>query len=298
MDWTAMPFFLAVAREGSLRAAAQRLGATHATVDRHVKSLERDYGVRLFDRTSAGMPLTLAGESLLPMAEAAEDAMHGARARVLGLDQAAQGSVVVSVPPLLAYDVLAPMFLMFSESYPDIDLSIRVTDRFEDLTRLEADVSIRIAPEVTDDVVGRKLVPSAMGLFCSRQYLAEKVRHAGPEGEGLDWVSWTNPEKVRKWAVKRGLGRAGARHVAPDVLMQKAMIKAGFGFGYLPIWTPTYEPDLVRMPDTPLLSNRWIWLLMHGELRKTARVRAFVDFMASEIKSKRAIFEGLEQQAR
>ncbi|MCP4821348.1 MAG: LysR family transcriptional regulator, partial [Shimia sp.] len=86
MDWSAMPYFLAVAREGSLRAAALSLGATHATVDRQVKALEASYGVRLFDRTRGGMTLTPAGDSLLPMAESAEDAMHGAKARVLGLD--------------------------------------------------------------------------------------------------------------------------------------------------------------------------------------------------------------------
>lgn len=286
-----MPYFLAVAREGSLRAAAQSMNATHVTVDRHVRALEASYGVRLFDRTSAGMSLTLAGESLLPMVESAEDAMHSARARVMGLDRAVQGNVIVSVPPLLAYDVLAPMFRKFAEAFPNIDLNIRVTDRFEDLNRLEADVSIRIAPEVQEDVVGRKLVQSAMGLFCSRSYLEEKVRYAGPEGEGLHWVAWTDPEKVRKWAVKRGLGKAGARHKAPDVLMQKAMIREGFGFGYLPVWTTAYEPDLVQMPNTPILPNRWIWLLMHSELRKTARVRAFVDFIASEFKAKRAIFE-------
>ena len=79
MDWTGLPYFLAVQRSGSLRAAAEQLGATHATVDRHLRALEASYGVRLFDRTKRGLVLTEAGRTLVPQAEAAEEAVVAAR---------------------------------------------------------------------------------------------------------------------------------------------------------------------------------------------------------------------------
>lgn len=292
MEWPAMPFFLAIARNGSLRAAALSLGATHATVDRHVKALENSYGVRLFDRTRGGMRLTPAGESLLPLAEAAEDAMHGARARVLGLDQEKTGQVHVSVPPIMAYGFLPPIFGAFSEAYPDIELRITVTNRFEDLSRLEADVSIRIAYEVTQDVVGRKLAQTAMGIYCTRKYLDARVARAGPQGEGLEWVAWTERDDVRKWAARTPYPKAGARHMAREIVMQREMILQGMGFGYLPAWYAAENEALVQMPQTTLEPNRWIWLLMHGELRKTMRVRVFVDFMAEAIKARRAELSG------
>ncbi len=292
MEWSAMPYFLAIVRQGSLRAAAQSLGATHATVDRHVKALENSYGVRLFDRTRGGMRLTPAGDSLLPLAEAAEDAMHGARARVLGLDQEKMGQVHVSVPPIMAYGLLPPIFGAFSEAYPDIDLRITVTNRFEDLSRLEADVSIRIAYEVTQDVVGRKLAQTAIGLYCTRQYLKDRVAQAGPQGEGLDWVAWTDGDDVRKWAARTPYGKAGTRHVAREIVMQREMILQGMGFGYLPVWYAAEDESLVQMPKTKLEPNRWIWILMHGELRKTMRVRVFVDFVAEAIRARRAELSG------
>ena len=132
MDWGSMPYFLAVARQGSLRGAAQALGATHATVDRQLRGLEQDYGVRLFDRTRGGMSLTLAGEQLLPVAEQAEEAMIDARARMMGLDQAPTGQVHVSVPPVMAHGLLPPIFAAFAKAHPEIDLRITVTNRFED----------------------------------------------------------------------------------------------------------------------------------------------------------------------
>ncbi|MGR3637848.1 MAG: LysR family transcriptional regulator [Shimia sp.] len=287
MDWSAMPYFLAIARNGSLRAAASSLGATHATVDRHVKTLEESYGVRLFDRTRGGMSLTPAGESLLPLAEAAEDAMNGAKARVLGLDQEAVGIVKVSVPPILAFDFLPEIFGAFSEAYPDITLDITVTNRFEDLNRLEADVSIRVAYDVTDDVVGRKLAQTGIGIYCSRAYLADKVPLAGPYGQGLDWVAWTDTDDVQRWSARTPYSKANARHVAREVVMQKEMIRAGMGFGYLPASSVYGDQDFVQMPRTTIELNRWIWILMHGELRKTMRERRFVDFMAQEIRARR-----------
>ncbi|TCL09532.1 DNA-binding transcriptional LysR family regulator [Shimia isoporae] len=297
MEWSAMPYFLAIAREGSLRAAALSLGATHATVDRHVKALEASYGVRLFDRTRGGMSLTPAGESLLPLAENAEDAMNGAKARVLGLDQEAYGTVKVSVPPVLGFDLLPRIFQAFSEAYPDIKLDITVTNRFEDLNRLEADVSIRVAYEVTDDVVGRKVAQTAIGLYCSPWYLEHKVPQSGPDGAGLDWVAWTDSDDVQRWASKTPYSKANARHVAREVVMQKEMIRAGMGFGYLPVSSVLGDHDFVQMPGTKVELNRWIWILMHGELRKTMRVRLFVDFMAQEIRAMRKLISGEAQNA-
>lgn len=292
MDWAALPYFLAIARCGSLRSAALSLQATHATVDRHIKALELSYGVRLFDRTRAGMQLTLAGESLLPMAEAAEDAMHGARARVMGLDQEATGQVRVSVPPVMAYGFLPQLFGDFARAYPDINLHVTVTNRFEDLARLEADVSIRIAYDVTQDVVGRKLAQTSVGIYCSQDYLQNHVKQAKPGGVGLQWVAWTDPEDVRKWAARTPYAQAGVGHLAREVVMQRDMIRHGMGFGYLPAFYAAEDDGLVQMPGTELELNRWIWILMHGELRKTMRVRVFVDFMADAIRARRQLLAG------
>ena len=89
MNWAELPYYLAVARKGSLRSAADSLGATHATVDRHLKSLEASFSVRLFDRTRTGLALTEAGEALVPLAEEAEMAVIAARRRLSGLDREA-----------------------------------------------------------------------------------------------------------------------------------------------------------------------------------------------------------------
>ena len=109
-EWADFPYFLAVAQTGSLRAAAQRLGSTHATVSRHLESLETAYGITLFNRSVDGLSLTLAGDELLPRAQQAEIAVIGARRRLSGLDREAKGDVRIYVPGSLAFNILPGIF--------------------------------------------------------------------------------------------------------------------------------------------------------------------------------------------
>lgn len=292
MDWTELPYFLAVARTGSLRAAAEEVGGTHATVNRHLQALEAAYGVRLFDRTRSGLTLTSAGEALRPMAETAEEAVLGARARIQGLDREASGLVRVSIPPTLSSDVLPDIFADFSQAHPDIRLQIFVTNKFQSIARLETDVSVRIAYEVNDDVVGRKVVGTSMGIFAAQSYLDRNWANAGPKGEGLDWIGFEGPNPRPDWIRNSPFPKARVRHSAREFVMQKNMCRAGMGLAYMPnMWAQKY-PDLIQVPGTKMEMNRSIWLLLHSDLRNTTRVRLFVDFVAQALREKRSLFMG------
>jgi len=296
MDWAELPYFLAVARSGSLRAASQSVGGSHATIDRHLKALEASYGVRLFERSTTGLGLTLAGEQLLPLAEAAETAVINARRRVQGLDREAAGAVRVTVPPSLAYNVLPPIFARFCTRHPDIELDIVVTDQIQDLTRQEADVSVRVAHEVSDDVVGRRLLRYASGIYASQAYLDRHWAGRGVHGEGLHWIAWgdsvARPEtgQVPAWVRASPFPRARMRHRARDGYMITHLVKEGQGMSYLPCYLSDYVSGLVRVPETEVWLDRSIWLLLHADLRRTTRVRLFVDHMVGELKAMRAAF--------
>ncbi len=292
IDWAELPYFLAVARTGSLRAAADTLGGTHATVDRHLKSLEKTYGVRLFDRSKQGLSLTEAGETLIPLAEAAEEAVIVARRKVQGLDREASGKVRISVPPSLAFDILPPIFAGFTQAYPDIELEVVVTNRFENIGRAETDVSVRVAYNVDDDVVGRRVVQYATGLFASQAYLDRNWAARGPQGEGLTWIGWGEREKVPQWVKDSPFPKARLRHVVREGVMVGRLVAQGMGMSFLPVYAAAYVPDLVRVPGTEIRPDRSIWLLLHSDMQRTTRVRLLVDHLAQEIKALRPVFLG------
>jgi DNA-binding transcriptional LysR family regulator len=68
IDWDDVRYFLAVARGGSVRAAAERLGVNHATVLRRIAQLEERLGAQMFEKLPSGYRLTAAGEEVLEFA--------------------------------------------------------------------------------------------------------------------------------------------------------------------------------------------------------------------------------------
>ncbi|MDP6709408.1 MAG: LysR family transcriptional regulator [Alphaproteobacteria bacterium] len=283
IDWDDLKVFLAVSRSGSLRGAARMLGLNHATVNRRLKALEAGLGSKLFDRTPDGFVPTQAGDDLLTSAERVEDELFTAQRNIAGRDADLDGEVRVSLPFAIWRAFLAVELCRFARLYPGIDLDLDLTDRFSDLTRLEADVSIRMAHEVTDDVLGRRLAKYAKTLYAAPEVAA---------GAGSSWIGWHSGDGDQSWV--RGTAYPGlpVRHNLPSHALQIEAARAGMGLTMLPCFLGDREPGLVRVPGALPIPDRSIWLLSHHGLRKTARVRAFVDYIADAILAHRALLEG------
>ncbi len=283
IDWEKMPYFLAVARGGSLRAGADLLGANHGTVDRHIKSLEASYGVQLFQRTKTGQQLTEGGETLVPLAEDAERIFLNARRRVEGLDKTETGTIRFSLSPMLAFTIVAPILARFFDKYPGIEIEVRLTNLQESIPRAEIDVSMRVAFEVSDDVVARKLYPIALRTYASQHYIDTVVPKAGPGGTGLTWIGWEELNDSPNWLRHSNFPRAEVKQAVAEGIMQTNVVRAGYGMTDLPVIFEEFFPDLVRMPGTSASPNRHLWILFHSDLRRTVRVRRFVDFLETEL---------------
>src|SRR3546814_3807191 len=91
IDWDDVRYFLAVARGGSVRAAAERLGVNHTTVLRRIAQLEERLGAQMFEKLPSGYRLTAAGEDVLEFAEQMEASSNRLETRVFGRDQGVRG---------------------------------------------------------------------------------------------------------------------------------------------------------------------------------------------------------------
>ncbi|MDV7338537.1 LysR family transcriptional regulator [Terasakiella sp. A23] len=282
-DWDDLKYFLAVARVGTLRGGAESINANHATLSRRLNMLEENMGARLFDRTQSGLVLTQTGEELLPHAQRVEEEINAASRTVIGRDLDPKGPIYFSMPPFMAMSFLAEELADFSSLYKDIDLHIEVTNTIVDLARREADVSLRVVSEVHDDVVGRKLSGYSKAAYCSPDY-AEQMQDNG--GEGLHWIGWMEPEgdTTAPWIKESAYPKAKLRHRIHEGVPQITLATAGVGLTQIPCFMGDRVSGLVRAPfQKPVVDQRNIWLLLHRDLRKTARVRLFVDFLAERI---------------
>jgi DNA-binding transcriptional LysR family regulator len=268
LDWKSLPAFLAVARQGSLRAAADQLGGTHATARRQIEALEAQLGVQLFRRGADGFHLTAAGRE-------------------------ASGLIRVSADPMTAHFMLAPVLADFSALYPEIDIELKLSFGIDSIEKLETDVSVRSVAEVDEDVVGRKLFPASIGIFAARDYLDRMLPKAGPKGEGLQWIGYGPVPELLDFVQASPFPQARIRHTIPDPEMHLHMARLGAGMAILAAWVQAKFPELQRVPGTKLDERRSIWVLLHSDLRRVRRVRLFVDYLCAALLERRADFIGI-----
>ena len=118
IDWDDVRYFLAVARGGSVRAAAERLGVNHTTVLRRIAQLEERLGAQMFEKLPSGYRLTAAGEEVLEFAEQMEASSNRLETQIFGRDQGVRGLLRVTLAPTLATHLLMPDFAEFARLHP------------------------------------------------------------------------------------------------------------------------------------------------------------------------------------
>jgi DNA-binding transcriptional LysR family regulator len=294
-DWNDLRSFLAIARHGSLQGAAGTLGVNHSTVFRRLNALEARLGVRLFDRSPHGYALTVAGEHMLASAERVEDEILGLERRLLGGDVRLAGSLRVTTTDTLANGLLGPHLRAFQAAYPAIELELITGNAFFDLSRREADVALRPSRHPGDAMVGRKLAAIAVALYGARGYLAERGRPRR-EAELAGHALITGDASLAHLPATRWLARHAPQGATVlrcnSWLSQCAAARAGLGLAALPCFLGDRAPELVRvLPPEPALAGE-LWLLTHPDLRRTARVRAFIGTLARGLRRERALLEG------
>jgi DNA-binding transcriptional LysR family regulator len=296
-DWDDLRHFLAVARCGSTLAAAKALNVNQSTVHRRLDELEKRLGRKLVIRQSTGYKLTELGQSILLCAERVEEAVQAVERRLAASDIDLAGIVRVTCPEVLGLRLMRSQLIeKFNARYPGLRVEMIVSDKYFDLAKGEADIAFRACtPMPTDPTLfGRKIVPSPWAVYASKGYVerhggigrSEEInRHAVIHFEAsmrdhpaARWLQAVAPEAN---VIARGSGLPAAL----------TAVKSGVGVGVLPVNLGDNERDLVRLfgPIPNLPSD--IYLLIHEDMKETPRVRAFFDFVISELSIVRQILE-------
>ncbi|MCQ8781841.1 LysR family transcriptional regulator [Mangrovibrevibacter kandeliae] len=292
MNWDDVRYFLAVARAGSVRAAAERLEVNHSTVLRRVAQLEETLGALMFERLPFGYRLTPAGEEVLDLAGAMEASSHQLETRVFGRDQTVRGLLRVTLAPTLATRLLMPDFAAFAQRHPEIELDVASSGDLANLTNRDADVAIRVVYDrktLPVHLHGRKGPEVFGGVYLSRERLA--ALRAGA-ADPLRWIV-ISMHGVPDWAHAGEVRAAEIPFRVSDGEAQIAAVLQGLGMTTLPCFIGDAEPRLARVPGTELHMYGTLWLLTQGETRKTKRVRLFTEFMSASLAGHAPLLRGL-----
>ena len=298
LAWDDFRLVKALAEAGGMPGAAATLGINQSTVFRRLGQIEAALGTTLFERHRTGYTLTSAGEEMVGLAQRLDHDIVAFTRKMAGQELKPAGELRVTTSDSLLVYLLTPMFARFQQACPDVRLDVVVANQEVNLSRRDADVAIRATDVPPETLVGRRTARIAWALYGHRSKF-QGTRPADPASlADHSWVSLGDNLAGLK------VVQAQRRLVAPEQIIYKVngvlglaeAIEAGVGIGHLPCFVGDVRPDLMRLqvPQPDFAAD--LWLLTHPDLRGSARVRVFLDFLATEIKQQRSLIEGVMGQ--
>ena len=294
IDWDDIRYFLAVARRGSITSAARDLGVNHSTVSRRIAAFEDNLGVRLFDRIATGYTLTSAGQEMVASAQRMEEEALGLDRRLYGRDTELSGQLRVTTAGTFVNPFLMEQIGRFLAEYPGIDIELVVSTDLANLHAREVDVAIRATLNPPDTLVGRRIGRLTAMLYGRNDFIAPGEPGAPNSATAPDVIAFDAGARdytTASW-FRDVYPNARARIRLNNVDAAFHAILSGVGIGMLPCHMGDTHPDLRRLPPYHLEPVFDLWLLTHADLRRTAKVRAFINFMANAIMPHKDLIEG------
>lgn len=280
MNWDDLRIFLTIEDAGSLAGAARRLGVNHSTVFRRLNALEKDLGVRLYDRFRAGYVLTPAGARMRERARAAESAIQDIEFDLAGRDHKAEGMVRVTTAPNIARTIVPIAVARLRETHPGIVIEISVGDSDYDLGRREADIALRATTSPPDSLVGRKLMTMAWWICGAGDAPGPRPESIG-QLTGVPMIGADTALRrvdAMRWLEKHHGDQIVAR--ANDLTTMAALTEAGVGYSLLP--SDQQGRGLEKLFAVDGLSGE-LWLLTHPDLRKVRKIKVVWDALAEAV---------------
>ncbi|MEM9577364.1 MAG: LysR family transcriptional regulator [Pseudomonadota bacterium] len=286
-NWDEIKTAFQVARMGTVSGAAEVLGVHHATVIRHIDSLEGRLGVKLFQRHARGYNATEAGQDLLRVAQATDDQFNQLAGRIKGRGNEVSGDLVVTSLIDLA-PRMVPLLVAFQREYPDVVVRYLTGERLFRLEYGEAHVAIRAGtiPSQPDNVV-QELKFHRIGLFASPDYIA---RHGKPDGiesfAAHRFVAHDADDSrapFERW-LRQNAPASSLKFKSSDTRALRAAVLAGAGIGFLPYFEAKLHPELVEVHPHQEEWSGPLWLVTHVDLHRTTKVQTFLSFLKEAAK--------------
>lgn len=282
-DWALYRTLLAVLDEGSLSAAARQLGLTQPTVARHVDALEAALGADLFVRSQRGLDPTDLAQSLRPHAQVMATTAAALLRTASGTLGTVAGTVRISASDVVGVEHLPPILAQLRRDHPALAIELTLSDRVEDLLVREADIAVRMTEPTQTALLARRLPPVEIAFHAHRDYLA---RRGTPDSiadlSAHDMIGY-DAETPALRAMSARMPQLDHRSFAlrtDSNLAQLAAIRAAFGIGLCQTAVAQRDPALVRvLPDIALPLP--LWIVMHEDLKTSARYRAVFDALAA-----------------
>lgn len=294
MDHVAdLGLFLRVLDAGSISAAARSLDLSVAVASQRLQRLERQLGVRLFQRTTRRLHVTPEGAALAERGRALFEDLEALTTEIRRTSSEASGTLRMTASASFGRQYLSPLLPEFLDRYPNVRISVDLSDLMQDLVNSGLDLAIRIGALVDSNLVARRIATNRRVLCASPAYLAKRGVPAAAEelaahecllltgAQGRQDVWRLIDHNGRELAVRVG-GRFESNY--GEVLRDAAI--AGLGIALHSTWHVVDDLRAGRLRQVLpqyRIAESGIWALMPQRRLVPLRVRAFVDFLAEKL---------------
>jgi len=282
-DWEAAHIFLEVARCGSFRAAALKLGQSVNALRRKISQFENELDVSLLSRHVNGVQLTDEGSKIYAAAQQMESASFNLLQARNVSEKQIEGEVRLSITEGMGTAWLLPQLAEFQRANPQMVMNLRCEPRPADLLRLEADIAIQLQRPKEPDLKVVKLGRLHMSFFAAKSYL-EAHGHPATASDLTKHRFVTLTDDAGNWEAFYRRFFSGISPVGMVVLRNNVSsthywsIVQGMGIGALPTYVCGLGTDLVPL-EIDIDSKLDIWLTYRSEAKRIARIRKTIDWL-------------------
>ena len=295
MDWDKLRVFHAVAQAGSFTHAGEALGLSPSSISRQIAALEESLSVTLFHRHARGLQLTEQGETLYEVAKDVFSRLAMAETLVSEARDRPSGPLRITTAVAFGSTWLTERIREFIERYPEIQVTIMVSEDELDISMREADVAIRIGKPKQPDLVQRKLISMTHGLYAAPDYLrCHGTPHNFRDLDNHQLIAYDEtlhpPFSNINWLLEAGRRDGTKRRPVLRVNNMYGIFRAatsGVGIASLPAYMGRATKDLV--PVLPELEGPAfeMYLVYPEELRNSKRIGVFRDFIVNKFSEMR-----------
>ena len=289
MDWDKLKIFHNVALDLNISEAAHKMNISHSSISRQISALERDLKVSLFKRHARGLTLTEQGKILFKTAHDIFGKIALTEAKLTESKEKPTGPLTIAATVAFGTTWLAPRIEKFTNSYPDIDVSIIIENKYTDLAQGEADVALRLTEPTQMDLIRFPLYEFQFKIYSSPEYIEKfgipkdvselpnhKIVAFGDSVEPsipdvnciLDLLPKNKKVKTLFISNMYGVMRA---------------IGGGAGIGALPEYMRISNNNLVPILPTVHTPKTIIYFTYPPELKGSKKIEALRDFLVREV---------------
>ena len=278
MDWGDLKFFLAVARNGTLSAAAAGMRTTPSRVSRHVEALELALGYSLFRRSLDGYRLNDEGRLLVRRAEAVESAIHALDSEI---SLEVSGRVRIATTESIVTYLLARPLSELQQEHPNLQVELLTSSSAINLLAAEADVALRLVRPQAGNLTVKRLGHIAFAVY-------QDVKGVG-EGRFVTWMVDMADLPAARW-IERTDGLIVLR--SNSLTVHHEMAAQGYGCAVLPCFLGDQDSRLMRVGSVIDEIGQELWLVTNRDLAGSARVRCVTDVVSNAIESQTELISG------